>query len=108
MALTDLKRTVSDKKAVEEMYAIDGPGGDDYSYGLNINLEAEELDKLEIGKLDVGQEVMITAMAKVTSFSENQNEKQTNRSAGLVIQKMDLVQGSGDVVKTLYGDNDGQ
>ena len=103
--LTDMKRTQSDKVALKEMYEPSVVGeGDDYSYNLNLHLGKEELEKLGISGLEVGTTVMITAEAKVTSFSEEEREEGTERRAELQIQKMDIVQDSGDAVKALYGD----
>jgi len=106
--LTDLKRTVDDRKATEALYA-EPILEEEYSYGLRLDLGQEELDKLGITILDVGQEVLITAMAVVNNVHESDSDDSgRKRSVGLQIQKMDIIQGSGDATKALYGEDNGK
>lgn len=62
----------------------------EYSYGLNLRLENNELEKLEIKRLPgVGDEFEIRAIAKVTNVYESQSEgNRSDRAVQLQITKM--------------------
>lgn len=83
--LVDLKRTPSEKKD-DSMLASD-MSSEDYAWGLQIELGNDELEKLGIDKLNVGDEFEITALVRVKSFSENSQDGGGNRlNAGLLIK----------------------
>jgi hypothetical protein len=57
-----------------------------YPWGLCINLEDDQLDKLGIdGECEVGDQIHLCAMAKVTSCSENETEGKTRHRIELQI-----------------------
>lgn len=87
--MVNLKRTSEDKKAEEEKF-MGGPGDEEYSYGLRIDLHQPELEKLGVSTLAVGDERLMTAVVRVSSFRENSNEQGTDRSAELLITSMSL------------------
>ncbi len=89
MGLVDLKRTKADKKA-ETTGA--SPVADDYSYGLQLNLDRKELDKLGIKTMpEVGDEYHIHAIGKVTSVNQSAREDNEYRSVGVQLTMADFV-----------------
>ncbi len=93
MALVDMKRTPAEKKAEKAKYDSIGPAsGDDYPYGLHINLDHEMLSKLGIDKLPaVGDKMHLHAHAHVTEVSEESREGgKKRRSLRLQMRKMQV------------------
>lgn len=85
--LVDMARTDADKKAaqkrMEAMMESDGP---DYPYGLSLCLGKDELEKLGITDLpDVGDEMHIYAVAKVTNVHQSASESGDD-SRGITLQ----------------------
>lgn len=64
-----------------------------YPWGLCLHLDKEQMDKLSIATLpQVGTEVHLIAVAKVTSVNESAREGQDeNRSVGLQITMMQVL-----------------
>lgn len=64
----------------------------EYSYGLNIRLENNELEKLSMKRLPkVGDYYKIRAVVRVTSVNESQTEGgREDRGVQLQIEKMQL------------------
>ena len=90
MALVDLKRSKADK-AEEAQEATGGPAGDDYPYGLCLNIDNDELAKLGVSQLpNVGDEFHITAVAKVTRTSSSASENDESSGMSLQITMMEL------------------
>ena len=86
MALVDLKMS----KAEQKTEAV-SPEPSDYSYGLCITLDTDELEKLGITTLPgVGDECHIRAVGEVTSVSENDAGNGQERSVRVQIQMMEL------------------
>ena len=87
MALTSMKR--EKKKADHDMVM---PDERVYPYGLQINLEDEDLEKLGVDSLPkVGSVLRVLAKVEVTSISENESkEGGTRRSVSLQITEMGL------------------
>lgn len=86
---------VSMKKSKAEMKEGDHPaslGDEEYSYGLEISLDTDSLEKLGIKTLpEVGSEMLMMAKVKVTSISENTREgEEPYKSVGLQITDMNL------------------
>jgi hypothetical protein len=103
--LIDLKRTPSDKKENETMLYSDVES-EDYSWGLQLDLGNDELDKLGVDQLNVGDEFEITALVRVKSFSENQTEGDgKNRNAGLLVKAIEMPGESKSAAEKLYGDD---
>lgn len=94
MALVDLKRSKAEKKRDEMPGKI---GGDDYPYGLRVNLDHESLQKLGIDKLPaVGEKLHLHAHAHVVSAEERSTEGgKKHRSVGLELRKMQIGQNEG-------------
>ena len=88
----------------------------DHPWGLCINLENEQLDKLAIeGECEVGDTIHLCCTAKVTSCSERQTEGGTDRRIELQITEIG-VPGDGEHeaapsreerVKRRYGESGG-
>ena len=75
-----------------------------YPYGLEINLDDDAIDKLGLGDgLSVGDEVMITAKAKVTRKSGYETlVGDAENSVALQITDMEVSGDSSKTTKTLY------
>ena len=88
--LVDMKRTKKDKKSENE--AAPPTGEDDYPYGLSLSVDDDELTKLGIKTLPgVGDEVKITARAKVRSVSQNAREgDEDSRSVSYQITRLKI------------------
>lgn len=72
--LIDMK--YSQKEKVEESKE-NVPSADsmpDYPYGLTINLEKEQLDKLGLTEYEVGDELNISAVGKITMVRSSERE----------------------------------
>lgn len=85
--LTDLKRSKKEKK--DSDIAID-TSREDYSYGLRVDLNDEEITKLGIPLPDVGASMVIVAQAKVISVRESADTNGKDRNIELQITKMKL------------------
>ena len=106
--LIDLKRTSADKKENESMLSSEVEA-EDYAWGLQLDLQSDELEKLGVDKLSVGDEFEITAMVRVKSFSENDSDEGgKNKSAGLLIKAIAMPDKSKSTAEKLYGDSDGK
>lgn len=105
MALVHLKQ---ERRADgnEPMPTSVAPGAQpDYSYGLRVNLQNNELDKLKVKQLPrVGEEVIIHARAKVARVSESSSaENKGDRNVEFQITHMELDKG-GNVGQVKQGD----
>jgi len=93
MSLVDLKRTKAEKSDSESALCCDTEQ-DDYSWGLQIDLQDEELEKLGNPKLKVGDEFEMTVKVRVKSVSERAtDEGGEDRSAGLLIKAIGMPDG---------------
>ena len=83
--LIDMKMSQADMKADAVLAA---PGErDPYPYGLVLQLDTDELDKLGIKDLpEIGQEYHIMAVGKVTRVSSSASEGQDEESRGISVQ----------------------
>lgn len=88
-----MKRSAKEKKA-DGVQAVDS--GPDYSYGLRITLDHEELEKLGVKELPKpGEYISLVAQCCVQSVSQHESEDREDRSVSLQIEKMRLG-GDGD------------
>lgn len=88
MAIVDMALTAAEAK--ETMYSSDPSEAPKYPYGLNLDLNDDTLKKLGIGKLpQVGDEVAITAVAKVTRISAYDEQGGTEQCLSLQIVGME-------------------
>lgn len=75
-----------------------------YPYGTTLDLNDETLKKLGLDKLpEVGEEVAITCLAKITRISAYEEQEGVERSLGLQIVDMDLNVPSQSAASKLYG-----
>jgi hypothetical protein len=95
MALVEMKRSKAAKKKDAEGPSI---GGDDYPYGLRVNLDHESLQKLGIDKLpSVGDKMHLHAHAHVVSAEERSSEGgKKHRSVSLELRKMQIGEHEGE------------
>lgn len=85
MKLVDMARTPAEQKAAQDRYTIDDKGPD-YPWGLCLDLCQDELSKLGIeGLPEVGDEMHIYAVAKVTRVSQSASESGDD-SRGVTLQ----------------------
>ena len=104
--LIDMKRTKAEKKEGSETACCPGDQ-EDFPYGLRIDLEDEEITKLDIPMPEVGSTMVLVANVKVTSVRESADEGGKNRSIGLQITEMELApyeNNDTDHVKKLYSE----
>lgn len=104
MALVDLKRDKKDERPVEPME--DSP---DYPWGLNLNLDQDTLDKLDLDPTDfeVGEELPLVGVVKVTSISKHDSEVGgPGSSVGLVVTKLERAASDENRAEALFGDKD--
>jgi len=75
-----------------EPQAVTGPDHEEYPYGLRINLQEEEIEKLgiDIADLSMGGKVRIEAVAEVKSLSANDYGEGLQRSIDLQITQAKL------------------
>lgn len=107
MALKNLALTPAEAK---DTYLGCGPCEPDadnapkYPWGTELNLEDETLEKLGIDRLpEVGEEVQITAVAKVTRVSASESQGGARRSLYLQITDMAVGLPSQSAESKLYG-----
>jgi len=111
-SMVSMARTAKEKKANEEKYTSMPMDGPDYPYGLCLSLDDSELKKLGVDTLpEVGDELTINAVCKVTRVSASASEKSDKqRSVELQITHMDSLapdeEPKKSAAKTLYPDND--
>jgi len=82
------------KSKPKESYPVDVPEypEDRYPWGLRINLNDEELTKLEIDlkKISVDDKIKIEAIAFVESIRQSKNRRGEDRNLELQITKMSI------------------
>jgi hypothetical protein len=83
-----LKRTAAEKKSGADFAPTSD--GDDYPWGLRINLSDEEIKKLGLTMPEIGTELSMEAVAKVVSVSERSNTGGKSRSVEIIITDMAL------------------
>ena len=71
--------------------SIDSADAPKYPWGTSLDLDDDTLTKLGITKLpDVGEELALTAVVKVTRISANEDQGGTRQCLGLQITSMEL------------------
>ena len=96
MPLIDMKYTKSEKKKRLMDYPCSlgnkKSKGPEYPWGLDINLEKEQIDKLglDLKKLKVGDELPIDAVLKVRSLSESDGESGKSQNLSLQMIKVSV------------------
>lgn len=85
MKLVDMKMSPADMKA--DAVPMASGERDPYPYGLVLQLDTDEIDKLGIADLpEIGQEYHIMAVGKVTRVSSSASEGQDEESRGISVQ----------------------
>ncbi|MCB7130173.1 MAG: hypothetical protein J3T61_11615 [Candidatus Brocadiales bacterium] len=85
--LVSMKRTKKDKRD-DRAESVDE---NNFPYGLTISLDDESLTKLGIKELPpVGEAKIIVAVGRVSSVSENSNERRTHRNMSIQIEKIEI------------------
>lgn len=111
MGLKNLALTKSEAKDTMMGCAPCEPDVDNapkYPWGTALDLDDETLSKLDMDKLpDVGVEVTITAKAKITRKSENEDQGGVRRSLGVQITDMSIGDPSQSAESKLYKDTTG-
>ena len=80
--LMDYPTTLGNKKSKDT--------GPEYPWGLDINLEKEQINKLrlDLKKLKVGDEIPVDAVLKVRSLSESEGESGKSQNLSLQMIKV--------------------
>lgn len=87
--LIDMKYTPKEKLE-ESKENVPGPDSmPDYPYGLTINLEKEQLDKLGLTEYEVGDELNMSGVCKITMVRSSERENDPEE-ASVCIQIMKL------------------
>lgn len=90
MALQDMSMTPAEAKEYNSPTVSDSEAPK-YPYGLNLDCNSDTLEKLGITKLPaVGEEVAITAVAKVTRISAYEEQDGSEQCMGLQITLMEV------------------
>ncbi len=89
MALVNMKRS---KQEIKEQSKPVGVGVNEYPYGLQLNLDDDEIDKLPgTETLQVDDYVVIKAIGKVTRVASNDiSGGDKRRDLGIQIEKLDI------------------
>ena len=101
--MIDMARTPKELDTSEKDCCISDE--EKYPWGLRINLDSDELEKLGITDLPkVGEDIKLEAVVRVQSVSELEEVgNDVDRSVGLQITKMGLISESKDASDDLYG-----
>lgn len=76
------------EKRYKETVAVDAPS---YPYGLCLHLDDEAMEKLGMATLpQVGKQVLVYALADVTSVSEHESEGSNGKRQSVSLQITDL------------------
>ena len=87
--LVDMKRTKAEKKAEENKYKVSSSSsGEEYPYGLQLDLNEDVMRKLGMDLPKVGGTVTITAKARVKRAEMRDTESGKNTSCCLQITKL--------------------
>jgi hypothetical protein len=101
MALTDMKR-LKNPKSKDDIASEPTAGSyyEKYSYGLRINLDDPELEKLKINakNFEVGSKVSIQANAEIISIRQSADKQSKNRSVELQIVEMSIGNAKGGAI----------
>lgn len=96
MAITSMKRAEVEQKGGTLLGADVDASKEDYFYGLRINLEEPELQKLNLEDPQVGGKLMLQAVGKLVSFSNDEN----GRSATILITDLGFAEKSQEENRT--------
>lgn len=84
--LVSMKRTRKDKKNSGHEIST---SGEDFPFGLSLNLDDESLAKLGITKLPgVGEEMIVAGIGKVESVSERSDSNRKSRNVTIQLEKL--------------------
>ncbi len=99
--LTSLKRKHSESGAVEE-------DQEDF-FPHSLFLDEEDIEKLGVGHLELGDERQMVAEVKVTSISSSESDEDgKRRSMKLVITEGDIMSGKSRSARIFGGDDGGK
>ena len=104
MKLVDMKSTAAEKKERnKECYPTVAGGGDDYPYGLTLNLDNDQLKKLGVDNLPkAGETMTLNAKCKVISIRQSDRDGgKAERSMEIQLQKIGLTRGAGSMTEAL-------
>lgn len=103
--LVSMARTKAEKKAAEDRYKAMPSSGEDYPYGLCLTLGKDELEKLGVDELpNVGDEISLDVVVKVTRVSASASETDDQKSVELQVTKMAVEMPDDDTpAERLYG-----
>jgi hypothetical protein len=86
--MIDLKLSKKEKK--KPMQPIVGKDPE-YPWGTTLNFEKEQIEKLNLGDMEVGDMVSISGAGKIISIHSEERDKETGyKSMGIQIQKLEV------------------
>lgn len=99
MKIASLKRTSAEKKAQEEKYKAspcNTIGGDDYGYGLTINLDKSALEKLDLktSSFDVDDEVTFEGRGVIMAVRSDKSNSYDSSTVEIQIRALGVEAGS--------------
>lgn len=99
MKLTSLKRTAEERKKEKDRYNIATPAsGDDYGYGLCINLDKSALEKLGLkpSSFDVGDTVTFEGRGVIKALRQDKSSSYDSSNVEIQIQAIGVEAGSAE------------
>jgi hypothetical protein len=110
MKLTSMKRTAAEKKAQENRYKTISPSsGEDYGYGLCIQLDKSALEKLGLkpSSFDVGDSVSFEGVGTIKALRQDKSSSYDSSNVEIQITKLGVEGGSAtDAVDRALDDMD--
>jgi hypothetical protein len=103
MPMISVKRTAEEVKVDNEPALM---SGDEYPWGLQVDLDDDTLEKLDQGLLDVGTELKLDAIVNVSAVHEHSNEGGRSRSMTLQITELALTRPAREASERLYPEED--
>lgn len=105
MKMVSMKMSKAEKKKMTEASPMDSP---EYPYGLCLNLDKEQIDKLDLGTPKGGETFMLHARAEVKSITiTDEKDGKGYKSLSLQITDMALQKDDGmsneKMAQSLYG-----
>lgn len=108
MKMTSMKMSKEETKKMAQPSAVNESDGPEYPYGLCLNLEKEQIEKLGLGTPKAGSRFMLHAMIEVKSVTtSDQADGKGYQSMSLQITDMALEKDNdmddGKTARVLYG-----
>lgn len=93
--LVSMKRTKAEREKQSKGNICPAPYGDEYGYGLCINLDKDALEKLGLkpSSFDVGDTVTITARGSIKGLRQDKSSSYNSSNVEIQIEKLAVARG---------------